>query len=114
MKNSEVNNKHKNNDGKLKTILSIWYFKRKILSYGILTKHKSRLFAHGVIQQWGVNYWETYAPVVNWISARFIIYISIIHEFQSIPIDCILAFPQDELYVDVFKGLTLVNISWRK
>ena len=24
------------------------------------------------------------------------------------PIDCILAFPQDELYVDVFKALTLV------
>ena len=26
MKNIEVNNKHKNKDGKIKTILSIWYF----------------------------------------------------------------------------------------
>ena len=29
MKEREVNNKYKNKDGKLKTILSIWYFKRK-------------------------------------------------------------------------------------
>ena len=28
MNNTEVNNKHKNKYGKLKTILSIWYFKR--------------------------------------------------------------------------------------
>ena len=40
MKNSEVNNKHKNKDGKLKTILSIWYFKRKRLIEGRLTKQK--------------------------------------------------------------------------
>ena len=33
-------------------------------------KHKARLFSHGGMQQWGVNYWETYSPVVNWISVR--------------------------------------------
>ena len=36
--NSEVKNKHKNKDEKLKTILSIWYFKHKISQDGILTK----------------------------------------------------------------------------
>ena len=41
MKNSEVNNNHKNKDGKLKTILSIWSFKRKILPDVILMEHKS-------------------------------------------------------------------------
>ena len=51
MKNIEVNNKHKNKDGKLKTILSIWYFKRKRFPDGILMKHKSRLCAHGGIQK---------------------------------------------------------------
>ena len=56
MKNSEVNNKHRNNDGKFKTILSIWYFTRKIFSDGILMNHKSRLFVHGGIQQWEIKY----------------------------------------------------------
>ena len=26
---------------------------------------KYRVYAHGEIQQWEVNYWETYDPVVN-------------------------------------------------
>ena len=56
MKNSEVKNNHKNKDGKIKTILSIWSFKRNIFPDGILMKHKARLCAHGVIQQWLVNY----------------------------------------------------------
>ena len=65
MKNSEVNNKHKNKDRKLKNILSIWYLKRKILSEGILMKHRSIPCAHVIIQQWVVNHWKTYDPVVN-------------------------------------------------
>ena len=65
MKNSEVNNNNKNKYGKLKTILSIWYFKHKIFTYGRSTKQKYRLCLHGIMQQWGVNYWETYVPVVN-------------------------------------------------
>ena len=113
MKNSEVNNKHKNNDGKLKndgkhkTILSIWYFKRKIFSDRIIMNNKAILFAHGGIQKWGVDYWETYSPVVSWISVRFLISIASIHSLPSIPIDCILAFPLDEIYVDVFMVLPL-------
>ena len=49
IKKSDVNNKHKSVYGKLKAILSIRYFKRKIFPDGILTKHKSRLCAHGGI-----------------------------------------------------------------
>ena len=33
-----------------------------------MNKEKSRLFAHVRIQQKGVNYWETYEHVVNYIS----------------------------------------------
>ena len=102
MNNIEVNNKHKNKDGKLKTILSIWYFKPKIFSYGRLLKHKSRLCAHGVMQQWVVNYWGTYAPVVNQIILRSLIAIAGIYEFPSISIDFVLAFIQADLDLDLF------------
>ena len=84
MKNSEVKNKHKNKYGKLKTILFIWYFKRKILPHEKIMKQKSRLFTHGGIQKWVVNYWETYALVVNGISERSLLALSSIHEFPSI------------------------------
>ena len=84
MKKSEVNNKHKNKNGDIKTILSIWSFKRKRSPYGILMKHKYIICAHGVMQQWVVNYWETYDPVINWISVRSLLSISSMHEFPSI------------------------------
>ena len=54
-KKIEVNNKHKHKYGKLKTILSIWYFKRKRLPDRRLMKHKYRICAHGRMQQWGVK-----------------------------------------------------------
>ena len=57
MKKSEVNNKHKNKYGNLKTILSIWYFNRNIFTDGRLMKQKSRLCSHGEVQQWGDKYW---------------------------------------------------------
>ena len=49
MKDSEVNNNHKNKYGKLKTILSIWYFKKKMFLDGKLMKPKFRLCENGVI-----------------------------------------------------------------
>ena len=69
---------------------------------------KARICAHGRIQQWGVNYWETYAPVVNWISVTSLLAISSIHEFPSRSIDYSLAFPKYGLDVDVLITLPLV------
>ena len=44
-----------------KTIQVIWSLKRKCFPDGTLNKHKARLCVNGGMQQWGVNYWETYA-----------------------------------------------------
>jgi len=93
--------------GKVDTILSIWSFKRKRFPDGRLMKHKARLCAHGGQQQWGVNYWETYAPVVNWISVRALLAIASIHKLPSRSIDFVLAFPQADLDVDVFMELPI-------
>ena len=57
------------------------------------------------MQQWGVNYWETYAPVVNWISIRTLLAISNIHGLPSRSIDFVLAFLQADLDLDVFMEL---------
>eukprot|EP00957_Ditylum_brightwellii_P001024 81343-Ditylum_brightwellii.AAC.2 len=40
------------------------YPRRKRHADGSLSKHKARLCCHGGQQQWGVNFYETYAPVV--------------------------------------------------
>ena len=59
-----------------KNVQAIWSFKRKRFPDGTLNKHKARIYAHGGMQQWEVNYWETYAPVVNCISVRFLFVLS--------------------------------------
>ena len=52
-----------------------------------------------------VNYWETYAPVVNWISVRSLLDIESIHEFPRRSIDFVLDFTQSDFDVDVFMDL---------
>jgi len=90
-----------------KIIQAIWSFKRKRFPDGSLNKYKARLCAHGGMQQWGVNYWETYAPVVNWISVRFLLILSELSGLESRAIDFVLAFPQAPLDVPVYMELPL-------
>ena len=48
---------------------SVWSMKRKRrIATREIYKSKARLTAHGGKQVHGVNFWETYAPVVDWTS----------------------------------------------
>ena len=57
------------------------------------------------MQTWGENYWETYAPVVNWLSVRIMLALTTIHDLDARSMDFVLAFPQAELDVDVYMEL---------
>ena len=89
----------------VKTILAIWAFKRKRYPDGRINKWKARLCAHGGMQTYGQNYWETYAPTVNWISIRFLLIIAQILDLNTQAIDFVLAFPQADLDVPVYMEL---------
>ncbi len=90
-----------------KTIMSVWSFKHKRYPDGTLNKHKSHLCAHGGMQTWGHNYWETYAPVIHWASVRLILAIAKIHGLSLKSIDFVLAFPQADLKIPVFMELPI-------
>ena len=92
---------------KARLIKSIWSFKRKRKPDGELLKHKARLCAHGVIQQWGDNYWETYSPVVNMLTVRLILAIAKLHKLDSNTIDFVLAFLQADLEEDIWMQLPI-------
>ncbi len=74
--------------------------KRKRLPDGTISKYKARLCAHGGMQSWGVDYWKTFTPVVNWMSIRFLLTVAKIHGLDTKTIDFVLAFPQAELDTD--------------
>ncbi len=90
-----------------KTIMSIWSFKRKRYPDDTLNKHKARLCAHSGMQVWGQNYWETYAPVVNWASVHLVLAIAKIHSSSSKSIDFVLALPQADLEIPVYMELSI-------
>ena len=90
-----------------KPIKAIWSFKRKRFPDGRLNKHKARLCAHGGMQRWGENYWETYSPVVNMISVKLLLVIAKIHGLESKSIDFVLAFPQADLDIDFWMELPI-------
>ena len=87
---------------KRKQIMTIWSFKRKRHPDGSLSKYKARLCCHGGQQQWGVNYWETYAPVISWMSVRTMLTLSKIHNLHTKSIDFILAYPQADVKIPIY------------
>ena len=101
-----------------KTIQSMWAFRRKIMPGGTLSKYKARLCAHGGMQQWGVNHWETYAPVVNWISIRFLLVLAELVGLESNAIDFMLAFPQADrdipVYMELPRGMEIPGAACEK
>jgi len=90
-----------------KAVMIIWSFKRKHYPDGTLNKHKACLCAHGGMQTWDQNYWETYAPVVIWTSVHLLLSIAKIHGLPSKSIDFILAFLQVDLKVPVYMELPI-------
>ena len=70
----------------------VWSFKRKRNPIGELIKHKARLCVHGGKQIKGVDYWNTYAPVVQQITTRIMLVLHQVNGWQCRHLDYVLAF----------------------
>jgi hypothetical protein len=81
---------------------AIWSYRRKRRPDGVLLKHKSRICADGSQQQHGIDYWETYAPVVHWSTVRMVLVLSALLKLKARQVDYTQAFPQAPLEDDVF------------
>jgi hypothetical protein len=82
---------------------SVWSMKRKRrLLTNEVYKHKARLNVHGGQQTQGVNYWETYAPVVTWAAIRIVLVQTLMHEWSTVQIDFVLAYPQADFECDIY------------
>ena len=60
-----------------------------------------------------MNYWETYAPVGNWVSVRFLLIISQLAGLETQALDFVLTFTQAKLDVPVYmkipRGIDIEN-----
>ena len=86
---------------------AIQVFKRKRRPDGSILKYKARLNAHGGMQTYRETYWNTYALVVNWISIRMMLTLSVIHSLHTKSIDFTLAFPQADVETTIYMEVPL-------
>jgi len=82
---------------------SVWAMRRKHnLTTNEITKYKARLNVHGGKQEFGVNYYETYAPVVTWFAIRLMIVFAIIFGWALRQVNFVLAYTQAPIEVDMY------------
>ena len=86
-----------------KVMRGVWSMKRKRrVGTGEIYKWKARLCIDGSSQQKGVNYWDTYSPVVSWETFRSLLTLAILNNWETRQIDFVLAFPQAKVDCPMF------------
>ena len=85
---------------------TVWSMKRKrrIKSREVY-KWKARLNVHRRMQMHGVNFWDTYAPVVTWPTIRLILILSLLFGWYTAQVDFVLAYPQADAECDLYLGI---------
>lgn len=79
-----------------------WAFKLKRRPDGTPLKFKARYCVRGNLQTAGVDYFETYAPVVQWSTVRLILTHTLVNGWTTKQVNYTNAFAQAELSKDVY------------
>jgi len=79
---------------------STWVFKLKRFPDGLIKKFKARFCARGDQQVEGVDFFETYAPVVQWTTIRLMLILEVLLDLKSKQGDVTAAF----LHADLDEG----------
>jgi len=67
---------------------AIWSYPDRMLQ-----KHKSHICVDGSQQQYGIDYWNTYAPVIQWSTVCLMLILSSMLSLACWQLDYIQAFP---------------------
>ena len=81
---------------------SKWVFKTKMNADGSVNKYKARLVAQGFAQQHGIDYEETFAPVVKYVSLRTVFAIANQYNMDMHQMDVNSAYLNGDIDAEIF------------
>eukprot|EP00978_Attheya_sp_CCMP212_P044377 scaffold308379_cov37-Attheya_sp.AAC.5 len=90
---------------------STWGMNIKRFPNGLINKFKARFYVQGDMQIEGVDFFDTYAPVMQWSTIRLIMIIALLLNLTNAQADVTAAFLHtpldggDEIFVDMPMGL---------
>ena len=94
-------------------VKSTWAFKVKRFPSGLVRKLKSRFCVRGDTQTEGVDYFESFAPVVSWTTVRLLLILSVMLDLKTSQVDYVAAFCQapmkDDVYIELPQGWQRLN-----
>jgi hypothetical protein len=107
---TEINNWLRNktfevidNDANVPAIISSkWVYKPKFLPNGDFDKFRARIVGKGFMQTYGVNYFETFAPVARLETLRYALTYALEKNYKIYDLDVVAAFLIPELKEDVY------------
>ncbi|GJY22755.1 retrovirus-related pol polyprotein from transposon TNT 1-94 [Tanacetum coccineum] len=91
-----------------------WVFRNKLDENGVVSRNKARLVAQGYNQQEGIDYDETYAPVVRLESIRILSTYACALDFKLFQMDVKSAFLNGFINEDVYVAKPLRFIDFEK
>ncbi|KAK9049228.1 hypothetical protein SSX86_031804, partial [Deinandra increscens subsp. villosa] len=110
--NDEIEALHRNNTWDLvelppgrKTVGCKWIYKIKYKSTGEIDRYKARLVAKGYSQKEGIDFDETFSPVVKMITVRTVLTLAVENSWPLYQLDINNAFLYGDLHEDVYMAL---------
>jgi hypothetical protein len=87
-------------------IPSVWAMQcKQDLTTGKVTKHKARLNLHGGKQEFCMNYFKTYAPVVTWFAIQLLIVFGILFNWALCQVNFVMAYQQAPIKMHMYMEL---------
>nr|GEU73746.1 ribonuclease H-like domain-containing protein [Tanacetum cinerariifolium] len=83
-------------------VRSMWLFKHKFHADGTLSRYKARLVANGSSQQLGIDYDETFSPVVKSATIRTVLSLAVSRKWPIHQLDVKNAFLNGNLFETVY------------
>jgi hypothetical protein len=79
-----------------------WIYKVKLKSDGSIERYKARLCAKGFSQKQGIDYHETFAPVMKYKSQRVLLSLATVWAYEADQMDVVTAFLNGEMKEEVY------------